>query len=349
MPTSPNADRRIVCACPGCDELVEQPADPGVTRLYHSRECRMRARQFRRGGGYSAIEAATVHPSPDLAEPPADTERGSGPARLASLRHRRPRVALALLAAAIVLVGVYLTQRSTGTAGHGLHPSAAGQHSAPPPVRTPAAAVPGSRSSSSTARSGRGHASRSAAKGHLVAATPAPAATPVPATAVSPSPHPSSSKASAQATPKPPAGSTLISFEDGTADGWGAFWGDITGTASTRAAFDGTHCLLLKTSGDRYTAIGTTSHVQGLRPGDEVIYHVWSSGQAGGLRPFVQDGDFNVHFGQSADTPLPSKAGWITLKWMVPSVSSVHAIGMQVTNPGSGNLTLAIDALSWPS
>jgi hypothetical protein len=140
----------------------------------------------------------------------------------------------------------------------------------------------------------------------------------------------------------------VISFEDGTADGWVPFWGDITGTATTKTAFAGTHSLLLTTTGDRYSAIGTTANIQRLQPGDQVIYHLWSSGQGGGVRPFVQDGGYGIHFSQSADVPLPSSAGWFTLRWTVPSVSGLRAVGMQVTNPGSGKLTLAIDALSWP-
>jgi hypothetical protein len=139
----------------------------------------------------------------------------------------------------------------------------------------------------------------------------------------------------------------LISFEGGTTDGWAQTWGHITSTVSTRTAYDGTHALLLQASDNRYTAIDTTSGIQRLRTGDQVVYHVWSSGQAGGVRPFVEDGDYGVYFGQPADTPLPAKAGWFTLKWKIPSVSGLKSIGMQVTNPGSGTLTLAVDALSW--
>jgi hypothetical protein len=41
-------------------------------------------------------------------------------------------------------------------------------------------------------------------------------------------------------------------------------------------------------------------------------------------------------------------AGWFTLAWTIPPASSVLAIGLQVTNPGSGSLTLAVGGLSWP-
>ena len=45
---------------------------------------------------------------------------------------------------------------------------------------------------------------------------------------------------------------------------------------------------------------------------------------------------------------LPSHPGWFTLTWVVPSVSQVNAIGLQVVHHGRGPLTLAIDALTWP-
>jgi hypothetical protein len=373
MPTSPHADKPTICACPGCEEIVEQPADPGVTRIYHSRKCRTQARRLRREGEFAAMDTAAVTLSPDPAESPSSAAvtpvpapaqapasgrhrlvpgelspplRHPRPSRLlAPLSRRRPRAAVALLAIAIAVVGVYLTQRSTGAARHPLPPSAAGRYFGPIPWGAATTPAPDSRSPAAAARSG--HSPRPSATERLIATASAPAAT------RSATPHPSSSpkpspKPSPQTSPKAPPNSVLISFEGGTAGGWAQTWGHITSTLSTRTAYDGTHALLLQASDNRYTAIDTTSGIQGLRTGDQVVYHIWSSGQAGGVRPFVEDGDFDVAFGQPGDTPLPSKAGWFTLRWKIPSVSGLQTIGMQVTNPGSGTLTLAVDALSWP-
>jgi hypothetical protein len=138
----------------------------------------------------------------------------------------------------------------------------------------------------------------------------------------------------------------LITFANGT-EGWSPFWGNITDTPVINPAFDGSS-LLLTASSDRYTAVGTTTDVAQLQPGDTVTYHVWSSGQPGSVRPFIQNDSFQEDFAGSADTPLPSSEGWFTLTWTVPATSSVKGIGMQVINPGSGSLTLAIGALSWP-
>jgi hypothetical protein len=83
-----------------------------------------------------------------------------------------------------------------------------------------------------------------------------------------------------------------------------------------------------------------------LRPGDEVTFRVWSSGKNGLVQPWVQDDSYNEQMAGSA-TPLPAR-GWFTLTWTVPDVSAIHAIGLQLTNSGSGQLTIAIDALHWP-
>jgi hypothetical protein len=44
----PPGDQPGICACPGCNEAVVQ-TDPGSARLYHSAECRRRARRLRHG------------------------------------------------------------------------------------------------------------------------------------------------------------------------------------------------------------------------------------------------------------------------------------------------------------
>jgi hypothetical protein len=46
MPEGLPGDQSQICACPGCDEVVVQ-SDPGNKRLYHSAECRRKARRLR--------------------------------------------------------------------------------------------------------------------------------------------------------------------------------------------------------------------------------------------------------------------------------------------------------------
>ncbi len=133
-----------------------------------------------------------------------------------------------------------------------------------------------------------------------------------------------------------------------SADGWMQVWGNISLTPTTQPAFDGA-ALLLTTSGDSTSAIGTASDdVTDLETGDTVTYHVWSSGQPGSVQPFIANDDNAVDFAGSAE--LTSTPGWFTLTWTVPATSSIEGIGLQVSNPSpdSGSLTLAIGGLSWP-
>ena len=46
MPEGLPGDQPQICACPGCDEVVVQ-SESGNTRLYHSAECRRKARRLR--------------------------------------------------------------------------------------------------------------------------------------------------------------------------------------------------------------------------------------------------------------------------------------------------------------
>lgn len=191
-------------------------------------------------------------------------------------------------------------------------------------------------------------------------ARPASAMTgaPTPAISLSPTVAPSSKLARSMpaVTPSPepapapaPAPSVLVTFSNGT-DGWSPFWGSITDTPVTSPAVDGAS-LLLTTSSDTYTAVGTTTDVAQLGSGDTVEYHVWSSGDgSGSVRPFIQDDSSTIDFAGNSNIPLPSGSGWFTLTWTVPATSSVKGIGLQVINPGPGSdaLKLAIGALSWP-
>lgn len=157
--------------------------------------------------------------------------------------------------------------------------------------------------------------------------------------------------ATAKATRQPagaasPAPRGLVSFEHGT-DGWRALWGGIRVSPTTQVAYSGSHSLLITTRSP-ISALGVDNgSVAHLRPGDKVTFHIYSYGQDASVEPFVQ---------KSADSPedvvesiqLPSRRGWSTVSWVVPPIPGIYAIGTQVTSHGSGRLTLAIDALSWP-
>jgi hypothetical protein len=137
----------------------------------------------------------------------------------------------------------------------------------------------------------------------------------------------------------------LISFEDGT-DGWQPLFGSIRSARTTQVAYSGSHALLI-TARSTYSAVGVETGLAGLRPGDKVTFHIYSDGQAGGsVLPFAER--WNQPEDLADNVRLPSHPGWFTVTWVVPAVSEVDAIGIQVVQHGSGQLTLAIDALTWP-
>ena len=158
--------------------------------------------------------------------------------------------------------------------------------------------------------------------------------------ATSPSPKPSRS-----ATQPGPVPRGLISFENGT-DGWKPMFGSIRSAQTTQVAFSGSDSLLITARGT-YSAVGVETGLAGLRPGDKVTFHIYSDGQKGGsVLPFAER--WNHPEDLADNVPLPSHPGWFTVTWVVPSVAQVDAIGIQVVHHGSGPLTLAIDALTWP-
>jgi hypothetical protein len=162
------------------------------------------------------------------------------------------------------------------------------------------------------------------------------------ATSPSPPPSPKPSRSARQPGLVPRG---LISFENGT-DGWKPMFGTIRSAQTTQVAFSGSHALLITARGT-YSAVGVETGLAGLRPGDKVTFHVYSDGQKGGsVLPFAER--WNHPEDLADNVPLPSHPGWITVTWVVPSVSQVDAIGIQVVHHGSGQLTLAIDALTWP-
>ena len=137
----------------------------------------------------------------------------------------------------------------------------------------------------------------------------------------------------------------LISFEDGT-DGWKPLFGSIRASQTTQVAYSGSHSLLITTR-STYSAVGVERGLADLRPGDKVTFHIYADGQRGGsVLPFAER--WNQPEDLADQVQLPSHPGWLTLTWVVPSVSGVDAIGIQVVHHGSGPLTLAIDALTWP-
>jgi hypothetical protein len=137
----------------------------------------------------------------------------------------------------------------------------------------------------------------------------------------------------------------LISFEDGT-DGWKPLFGSIRSAQTTQVAYSGSHSLLITARGT-YSAVGVETGLADLRPGDKVTFHVYSDGQTGGsVLPFAER--WNQPEVLADKVQLPSHPGWFAVTWVVPAVSEVDAIGIQVVHHGSGPLTLAIDALTWP-
>ena len=123
-------------------------------------------------------------------------------------------------------------------------------------------------------------------------------------------------------------------------------FGSIHSAQTTQVAFNGSHSLLITARGT-YSAVGVETGLADLRPGDKVTFHIYSDGQKGGsVLPFAER--WNHPEDLADNVALPSHPGWITVTWVVPSVSQVDAIGIQVVHHGAGPLTLAIDALTWP-
>jgi hypothetical protein len=75
MPEGLPGDQPQICACPGCDEVVVQ-GEPGNTRLYHSAECRRKARRLRhesRGADTADLPTEAASPGgPDVVAPTAE-------------------------------------------------------------------------------------------------------------------------------------------------------------------------------------------------------------------------------------------------------------------------------------
>lgn len=236
---------------------------------------------------------------------------------------------------------------AAGAAGFGLIFSQPGAHH---PLASDAQLHPpgagGTQPASSSSSPPAGHARHAAGGTSQAPRPPASSPSPPPASsspAPSPTPSRSSSRPSPKPTPRVPSG--LISFENG-ADGWKPMFGSIHSSQSAQVAYSGSHSLWITTR-SAYSAVGVeNSSISHLRPGDTVTFHIWSDGQGGG-----RVGVFAETLNQPEDiaetVPLPTHPGWFTVTWVVPSVSHVDVIGIQVGRHGSGKFTLAIDALSW--
>ena len=145
---------------------------------------------------------------------------------------------------------------------------------------------------------------------------------------------------------------TVTGFENGRA-GWEGFWGEdkVSLDVVSTPTYRGSHALRLTISGSGQVAVGTGQRMTGLRPGTTVTYHVLSKGSGSArLRPFVYDTSYRVSW--ALDDPgvlLSPGPGWKTVTWKIPNIPGLHDIGFQVDHPGSGNLVLALDDVSWPS
>jgi hypothetical protein len=226
------------------------------------------------------------------------------------------------------------------------HPLASDAQQLPPgPVGTQPASsspsAPATHARSRHAAGGTSHAPRRPATNLPPPANGSPSPSPTPSrTSSPPSPKPSRSP---KRSPRVPAG--LVSFENG-ADGWKTMYGSIRSSRSTQVAYSGTHSLRIVLRSDDAAVGVENGSISHLQPGDKVTYHIWSDGQSGG-RVGVWAETFNQPEDVAETVPLPAHRGWFTLTWVVPSVSHVDAIGIQVAHQGSGKLTLAVDALSW--
>jgi hypothetical protein len=326
------------------------------------------------GAGNDAVTTPEDHDGTDAAEDPGDSEfwkpgngeadgfwdddedsprngarspgRHRSPASQGSRLRRSHAVAIALtLAASAAGLGLIFSQSGPR------HPLASDVQLHPP-------GLGGAQPSSSSSSSPAGHARTRHVSHHAAGATghpPRPPATSLspPSATSSPAPSPTPSRTSSPESPKPSPSPTrtprvpsgLISFENG-ADGWKPLYGSIRSSQSTWIAYSGSHSLRI-TLGGADAAVGVENgSISRLRPGDTVTYRIYSDGQSGG-----RVGVFAETWNQPEDVaeviPLPTHRGWFSLAWVVPSVSHVDAIGIQVAHHGSGNLTLAIDALSW--
>lgn len=346
------------------------PAEPAASESLNAAEPPGSAEAPGNAAEQDAVSAPEDQGGPDAAEDPADAEfwkpddgeadgfwgvgkdssrkgarspgRHRSPATHQSSAGQRSRLKRSH-AAAIALT------LAAGAAGLGLifsqpgahHPLASDAQLHPPGV---GGTQPASSSSSPPAghpRHTHSHAAGGTSQAPRPPASRSPAPSPTPSRSSSrPSPKPSRSP---KRTPRVPSG--LISFENG-ADGWKPMFGSIHSSQSAQVAYSGSHSLWITTR-SAYSAVGVeNSSISHLRPGDTVTFHIWSDGQSGG-----RVGVFAETLNQPEDiaetVPLPTHPGWFSVTWVVPSVSHVDVIGIQVGRHGSGKFTLAIDALSW--
>jgi hypothetical protein len=142
------------------------------------------------------------------------------------------------------------------------------------------------------------------------------------------------------------------SFEagNGSDDGWSPLWGAITVRVTAAHAFDGRHALAVTATGSKtYSAVGTPDGARTLHTGSTVVFHLWTDGKCNGaaVQPLVQeaDSDYTAH-PAAAERPLRCRPGWSTLDWTVPAVSSVHAVGLQITTHGKP-VRVLLDGVHW--
>lgn len=142
------------------------------------------------------------------------------------------------------------------------------------------------------------------------------------------------------------------SFEagNGSDDGWSPLWGAITVRVTAAHAFDGRHALAVTATGSKtYSAVGTPDGARTLHTGSTVVFHLWTDGKCNGaaVQPLVQeaDSDYTAH-PAAAERPLRCRPGWSTLDWTVPPVSSVHAVGLQITTHGKP-VRVLLDGVHW--
>lgn len=156
----------------------------------------------------------------------------------------------------------------------------------------------------------------------------------------------------------PPAhvGTVRMGFER-PQDAWAILWGHQAARAGVtdRLAYEGRHSFETVVTGASsavgYVGVGTTHGLVTLHPGMTVTLRIWTTNPTDGVRFFAKSGPTSPVIWapetRDTETPIPGTAGWAELRFTVPSVSPLYAIGLQLYSGSNDPLAVAIDAVSW--
>jgi hypothetical protein len=134
-------------------------------------------------------------------------------------------------------------------------------------------------------------------------------------------------------------------WDDGTVQGWSVDWEGEDPASSPVVARSGGRSLALPVEGREYPGFRSPTRPAGLAAGSVVTFHLYTPRNARPLQvmPYVSDNAYVEHFGSwSRLTP----GSWTTLTWRVPSVPSLHHLGLEFDSRGwAGKVYL--DDVSW--